>query len=576
MLDIMKKFLHGKIFLCAAFAPVCMMIEVLMDLQQPTFMSHIIDEGVGKGDVHYILHTGGIMIICAFVGMLGGIGCSILSNYAGTFAGKNIRKELFYKIQSLSFTQIDQLKPSSLITRLTNDVMQIQTMITMLLKSMVRAPLLCIGAILMSFSLSPKLSLIFCVVLPILICIAIYIVKKTIPMYTTVQDCIDRMNIVMRENLLGIRVIKTFRLEKNQSTRFIKANEQLKNSNIYAQKKTFLLMPIVTLMMNISVIAVLWFGGLMSVANELQAGKIMAFINYMVQITNALLMMVNFAVNISRAQASSKRIKEVMSLSENMKDNNIKYIPSTSDIIFDHVSFRYAQKEYALSNVSFQIKQGEMIGIIGATGSGKSTLAYLLERFYDPQNGVIRIGGVDIKDISITTLREKISLIMQDSILFSGTIKRNLLFGNPQASLHEIHQALGIAKAEDFIVNDTQGLKRKVEQRGKNFSGGQKQRLNIARTLLKNPDILIIDDATSALDLSTEAQLLENIEKIYAEKTKILIAQRVASLLKCDQIFVLDQGKLIAKGTHHELLHSCEIYRSIAISQLGKEVLSYE
>lgn len=573
MLKLMRQYLKGKALACALLSPMFMFLEVLMDLSQPTMMSNIIDYGVGRGDMTYILQTGGWMILFAFLGVIGGAGCSILSNYAGTYTGGALRKRLFQKIQELSLAEIDRLETSSLITRLTNDVMQIQTMIMTLLRTLTRSPMLCIGGILMSFALSPKLALILCVTLPLLICFAVWIVSRTVPMFTDVQDSIDGMNTVMRENLLGVRVIKTFRLEPHQFARFKKANDRMRDETIKAQGATFLLMPIVTLLMNFSVVAVLWFGGNMEMAGNLQAGKIMAFINYMVQITNAMLMMVNFAVSISRAQASAERVSEVLETAVSVTETACPRLPKNFDIAFHQVGFRYSRGEYAVQDLSFSIREGERVGIIGATGSGKSTLVSLLERFYDATEGSITIGGVDIRDIPISYLRKKVGTVLQEPILFSGTVEDTMRFGRRDAEMEEVENALCDANAMEFIKKMPLYLDSHVEQRGKNFSGGQKQRLTIARTLLQKPEIMILDDSTSALDLATEASLLKAVAEGRKGKTLILIAQRVSSLMNCDTILVLDQGKRAAMGSHSELLKTSEIYRSIAVSQLGEEVL---
>ncbi len=452
--------------------------------------------------------------------------------------------------------------------------MQIQNMFLMLLRGMVRSPLLCIGGIVMSSLLSPRLAIVFCVILPIIIACVAFVMMKSVPLYTQMQLWLDKVNTVMRENLLGVRVVKAFNMEDKQNARFSKVNTEFTEKSIQAQNLTFTLMPIATLIMNLSVVAILWFGGNMVVFRELEVGKIMAFVNYLVQITNSLIMLVSMIINISRAQASADRIKEVLECETSIKECSSQVLPKNYDIEFKNVSFRYGENgDYVLKNLSFMFKEGQTIGIIGATGSGKSSVVSLIPRLYEATCGQVLIGGYDIKAIPIQHLRSSIGIVLQENVLFQGTVKENMNFGNEEADEAEIWDSLHIAQAEDFIQALSDKLQSQVEQRGKNFSGGQKQRLSIARTLLKNPKILIFDDSRSAVDLSTEARLQFEIAKKMNGNTIIIIAQRISGLMDADTILMLDNGSIIAKGTHKELLQSNEVYRNIAVSQLGKEVL---
>jgi len=571
MFKLVSRYLRGGALACTILAPLLMLIEVTMDLQQPTLMSDILDNGVANGDLHYVLVTGIRMIIYALIGLVGGGGCCILSAYAAVRVGGDVRAKMFAKIQSLSFAEIDNLKTSSLITRMTNDVMQVQNMIMMVLRGMVRSPLLCVGGVVMALLLSPRLALVLCAALPLLVVFTVTVITRTIPMFTKMQGQIDRVNTVMRENLLGVRVVKAFTMEQPQFERFGGVNNGLVDVSIRAQSATFLLMPIVTLIMNLSVAAILWFGGNMEISGILEAGKIMAFVNYMIQITNSLVMMVNMIVNISRAQASTQRIEEVFNTKPSIAEPAAPKAPQGYDVEFSHVSFRYGTGEYVLRDLSFTLAQGRRAGIIGATGCGKSTLVSLIPRLYDVTDGRITIGGADVRDIPVALLRREVGVVLQDSLLFSGDIAENLRYGDSEASEDALRRAAAAAEAEEFIEKLPDGLGSRVEQRGKNFSGGQKQRLSIARTLLQNPRILILDDATSAVDLATEARMQSSIRADMAGSTVITIAQRISTVMDCDVILVLDQqGRLTASGSHRELMRTCELYRSIVVSQLGE------
>lgn len=569
------KYMKGNAVIYTILAPLMMFIEVIMDLNQPKLMADIIDIGVANGDIQYVLNIGFKMIIVAIIGILGGMLCGVFATLASMTMGKNMRQGLFDKIQDLSFLEIDKFKTSSLITRLTNDITQVQNMVMMALRGMVRSPLICLGGIMMAFSISIKLSMIFLVAIPLIILSVLLITSKSIPFFTEMQNKIDNVNLVMRENLLGVRLVKAFNIEEKVGKRFNNANDDLMTTSIKAQSVTILLWPIVTLIMNLSVVAVLWFGGNYVNNGSLQIGKIMAFINYLVQIMGSLNMLVMITINFSRARVSANRINEVLEVDSSIKDNeNAKDIDSF-DIEFKDVYFKYNRDgDYVLKGISFKAKEGEKIGVIGATGSGKSSLISLIPRLYDTTSGTVNIGGQDVRDLKLNELRKIIGVVLQDTILFSGSIADNLKFGKEDATEDMMNSVVKDAQAFEFISSSDEGYKREVGQRGKNLSGGQKQRISIARTLMKNPKILILDDSSSALDMKTEANLQKAIKERMKDSTVFLIAQRISAVMDSDKIIVLDNGEIIGLGTHEELIKNCEIYRSIAISQLGEEAVA--
>ncbi|WP_286184118.1 ABC transporter ATP-binding protein [Clostridium sp. CCUG 7971] len=569
------RYLRGSAIICAILAPITMSLEVIMDLLQPTLMANIIDIGVANGDLSYVFNIGLKMIITAIISFVAGISCSFFASIAAMKMGENLRQGIFDKIQTLSFLEIDKFKTSSLITRLTNDVTQVQNMVLMGLRIMVRAPLLAIGGLFMAIRLSSKLSLILAVSIPIIIVSVAFILRKSMPLFKVAQEKLDKINIVMRESILGVRVIKSFTIEKNQEKIFNEVNSELMNNSIKSQNMNLVLWPIASLIMNLTVVAVLWIGGNMVNTGSIEVGKIMAFINYLMQIMNSIIMVIGISLNFSRAKASSDRINEVLNTESSIKDSKDSVEINNFDIEFKDVCFKYNKhSELVLENISFKAKQGEKIGIIGSTGCGKSSFVNLIPRLYDVTSGEVLIGGVNVKNIKLKDLRDNIGIVLQDSILFSGTIEDNLTFGNENADMKLMESSSKDAQAYEFIKSKEDTYKSIVEQRGKNLSGGQKQRLSIARTLIKNPKILIMDDSSSALDMATEAKLQDAINSRMKELTVITIAQRISGVMEADKIIVLNDGKISAMGTHDELLKNSEIYKSIAVSQLGEEVTS--
>ena len=568
------KFFKGSAVICAILAPLVMILEVAMDLLQPTLLSNIIDIGVANHDLNYVLITGLKMIIAAIVGLFAGGACSFLAAIASIKLAEEVRQGLFDKIQTLSFLELDKLKTSSLITRLTNDVTQIQQMTNMLLRMMVRAPSTAIGGLVMAIILSKELSKIFVVAIPIILIVVMIILKKSFPLFKKMQQKIDNINLVMRESILGIKIIKALVIEDKQKDRFNDANEELTMASIKSQSMNLLLLPISTFIMNLTVVSVLWFGGNMFVSGNIEIGKIMAFINYLLQIMASIMMVINCMIMFSRAQVSAARINEVLDTKASIENKENCEEVKNFDIEFKNVFFKYNDhSDNVLEDISVKIKEGEKVGIIGSTGCGKTSFVNLIPRLYDATSGEILIGGVNVKNINIKQLREDVAIVLQESILFSGDIKSNLKLGNKNASEEELISASKDSQAYEFIMNKDNKFDEAVEQRGKNLSGGQKQRLSIGRTLIKNPKIFIMDDSSSALDMATEARLQTSIRNRMKDNTVLIIAQRISAVMDLDKIIVMDDGKISDMGSHKELLERSEIYRSIAVSQLGEEVL---
>ncbi|MGC8930464.1 MAG: ABC transporter ATP-binding protein [Dictyoglomus sp.] len=559
-------------------APLLMLVEVICDLYQPNLLAKIVDQGILKNNFQVILNTGLIMLGIAMIGMIGGVGCTIFSSIASQNFGKDLRNELFKKVQKLSFHSIDKFKSSSLITRLTNDVTQLQTLVMMALRIMVRAPLLFIGGIIMAISLNKNLSFIFLLSIPVLIALFLFIMKRSFPLFSEVQKRIDYVNSVVRENLVGIRLVRAFRREDYERERFKYANTALMNAIIKALMLMIIAMPLFMLVMNFSILAVLWFGGLLVERGNMQVGEVMAYINYMGQILFSLMMIGNILIFISRASASASRVVEVLEEKidiEDKEESDTRSIES-GKVKFEHVYFSYFKdREPVLIDIDFEAEAGEIIGIIGTTGSGKSTLVNLIPRLYDATSGRILVDGRDVRDINLRVLRSAISMVPQDIILFSGTIKENICWGKEDATDEEVIEAAKIAQAHDFIIRLPNGYDTVIGERGVTLSGGQKQRIAIARALIKKPKILILDDATSAVDFVTEQKIIRGLKEIMKHCTTFLIAQRVSTMMNADKIIILDRGRIVGFGTHYELLEKNPIYQEIYRSQIDEEVVKH-
>jgi ATP-binding cassette subfamily B protein len=557
-------------------APLLMLLEVSMDLLQPMFMQKIVDVGIQNMDMDYVIKMLMLMIGVALIGLLGGMGCSAFSAMAAFNAGADIRNDLFEKVQSLSFGNIDRLETGNLITRLTNDVVQVQQIFMMCMRIMARAPFQIIGSFIMAFIISPKLSMILVIVVPIIVVCLVIVIKKGYPLFIIVQEKLDKVNKVMQENLAGIRVVKAFVRKDYEEKRFGKANNDLMDITVKVSRVVAFIMPIMMFLLNVGVIAVVWFGAIEVKDGGIQVGEVMAFINYLLQLLSSLIMIASILMMVSKAEASSNRISEVLDTNADITDEeNAEEIKEMEgNLVFDNVSFSYSKnkEEYILKNISFTAEPGELVAILGSTGSGKTTLVSLIPRLYDVDEGKITIDGKDVRKIRNKNLRKHIGMVMQQTVLFSGTILDNIKYGIPNASFDEVLEATGSAQADTFIQEFKNGYETSLGQRGVNLSGGQKQRIAIARALITKPSILILDDSTSAVDVTTEI-LIQNALKDKLKNTTILmVAQRISSVLEADKIIVLEEGKIIATGNHKELIKSSEVYKDIYRSQLSEEV----
>lgn len=564
---------YGVVF-CISL--VFLALEALCDLLQPTIMSRIVDVGVAQRDLNYVLSTGGLMLGVTAVGAVAASMRNVLSTYVSQNFGAQLRSDLFKKVQSLSFANIDRFDRASLVTRLTNDVNQVQVFVNGMMRIFVKAPLMCIGGLFMAAQLNLELSVVLAVVVPIVGLFIFLNMKIGFPFFMKVQQALDKVNGVMREYLSGVRVVKAFNRFDFEVAKFSEANEELQAKSVMATRMMSIFSPAIMLTVNLGIVAVLWMGGMAAERGDMQVGHIIAFTNYMTQILFSL-MMISMVFNMFvRAKASAGRIGEVFAEENRMtwKESAAPAAGAGGRIDFENVSFSYegADGEPVLKNISFSCLPGETVGIIGSTGSGKSSLVGLIPRFYDVTAGTVRVNGQDVRDIDPKRLREKMAIVPQQTMLFTGTVTENLRWGKEDATFEEIERAAKMAQAHDFLARTPDGYETRVGQGGINFSGGQKQRLSIARALVRNPEILILDDSTSAVDVATEAKIKEALREYARGLTCILIAQRITSVMDADKIVVLDRGELVGIGTHASLLASCCVYQEIFQSQLGREV----
>ena len=557
--------------------PLLMLTEVAGEIMLPKLMSMIINNGVAQRNVQYILSVGGLMILATLVMAIGGIGGAYFSVKAAVSFTSDLRADLFSKVQEFSFKNIDAYSTGSLVTRLTNDIQQVQNVLMMGLRMAMRAPGMFIGALLMAFMMNARLAVVILVVIPLLTAAIAVILKTAFPRFTAMQKKLDQLNSGIQEALTNVRVIKSFVRGSYEEKRFAGANEELKESSLDAFKVVILNMPIMMLMMNITTLGVVWFGGKQILAGSMPVGDLTAFTSYIVQILMSLMMLAMVLLQSSRALASLRRITEVLDTQISLSDEGCalpqKRVNSGS-VEFKDVTFRYYKenKEAVLSHISFKVESGQVLGIIGSTGSGKTTLVQMIPRLYDTDRGQVLVDGVDVRDYSLKNLRDGVGMVLQKNVLFSGTIMENLMWGDSAASREEILAASKAAQADPFVSSFTEGYLTELGQGGVNVSGGQKQRLCIARALLKKPRILILDDSTSAVDTATEAKIRESFGTTLKGATKIIIAQRISSVIDADQILVLDEGKIVGLGSHEQLLKDCGPYQEIYYSQMDREV----
>ncbi len=557
--------------------PLCMITEVIGEVLMPMFLKIIINQAQeGTLTVESSLSTSLLMALTAVLMMVGGVGGAYFAAKASVNYAADLRSDVYRKVQEFSFSNIDKFQTGSLVTRLTNDVTQIQNFINMLLRMCLRSPGMMIGGLIMAITLKPDLALVLAVTVPLMVITVAIVIKIGFSRFSRVQTKIDKLNSTVQENITNVRVVKSFVREDYEKEKFNEANGSLKKSGMDAYKVMILMSPAMTLIMNITTCLVIWFGSRLVTGGNMLTGDLSAFITYVSQILMSLTMLTMIFVSSSRAIASGKRIGEVLDEKIDINDNDAKHKDLEvlrGEIEFSGVSFRYYKnnEEKVLDDISLKIPAGATVGIIGSTGCGKSTLVSLIPRLYDADEGKISVDGVDVRDYDMTRLREGVGMVLQKNVLFSGSIEDNLRWGDQEADTAEIERVAGAAQAHSFITSFADGYKTKLEQGGTNVSGGQKQRLCIARALLKKPKILILDDSTSAVDTATEARIREEFKNSLAGSTKIIIAQRISSVIDADMIVVMNEGKITGIGTHDELLFNNTEYTEIYNSQMSEK-----
>ncbi len=558
----------------AILGPIFKLIEAILELFVPIVMAKIIDIGVQNKDINYVFKMGSVLILLGAVGLVFALICQYYASIASQGAGTSIRSKLYKHINNLSYTEIDEIGTPTLITRLINDINQIQTGIAMLIRLGTRSPFIIIGSTIMAISIDLKLSIIFLITTPLIALVIYLVMSKSLPLYKVIQGKLDNLSLITRENLEGSRVIKAFSKEDNEKERFKIATSGLSNTSINVGKISALLNPITYMIMNVAIIAILWYGGIRVNIGSLTQGEVIAFINYITQILLSLIVFSQLIVTLTKGATSANRVLEIMNISPTIIDNKLsnEYTCKNNDALieFKDVSFSYKDSnEYSLKDINLIMNKNETIGIIGGTGSGKTTLINLIPRFYDTSKGQVLVKGIDTKNYKLKDLRNLIRIVPQKAVLFKGTILDNLKWGKEDATTYEINEALEISQSKSFIETLPEGIYSKVLQGGKNFSGGQKQRLTIARALISKPEILILDDSSSALDFATDAALRKALKEKTKETTVLIVSQRASSIKNADKIVVLDNGEIAGIGTHDYLLENCEVYNEIYSSQLN-------
>ncbi|EHC1582264.1 ABC transporter ATP-binding protein [Listeria monocytogenes] len=550
--------------------------QVIGQLYLPTLMSNIIDKGVVTGDTDYIWSTGMQMLLISFASVILSVIVVYLASRISMGFGKDLRDKIFTKVEDFSLQEFDKVGTSSLITRTTNDVVQIQNVLYMMMRLMVMAPIMLLGGIIMAVGRDAKLSLIFVVVLPLLLLLVVILGGKAMPMFKSLQKKMDKLNRVIREGLTGIRVVRSFNRNEDELEKFEEANADYATTAIKVNRLLSLMSPLMMLLMNLTSIAIVWIGSIFIGNGDMQVGDLMAFIQYAMQIMMSFMMLSAVFIMIPRAGASAERINEVLDMNaEILNPENPKTSTPPAKLSFENVTFRYEGAEKpVIEDITFEANAGETVAIIGSTGAGKSTLINMIPRFYDVESGVVKINGIDVREMDQSSLRQKIGLVPQKAVLFTGTIASNMRYGKEDATDEEIWTALRTAQAENFVSKLANGLGSRVEQGGNNFSGGQKQRLSIARSLIRKPEIYIFDDSFSALDFKTDAKLREALKAETTEAVTLIVAQRITSVVNSDQIIVMNEGKIAGIGTHEELKESNQIYQEIMRSQLSEEEIA--
>ena len=556
-------------------APLFKMLEASFELFVPLVMAAIIDTGIATGDKQYIFKMGGLLVALALIGLACSVTAQFFSAKAAVGFSTKLRHELFSHIQSLSYTELDTLGTSTLITRMTSDVNQLQNGVNLTLRLLLRSPFIVFGAMIMAFTVDVKAALIFVVAIPVLSIVVFGIMLVSMPLYKKVQAALDKVLGRTRENLAGARVIRAFCKEKEEIDSFTEDNEQLLNIQVFVGKISAAMNPVTYIIVNAALIAILWTGAVRVDNGIITQGAVVALVNYMSQILVELVKLANLIIQLTKALACAKRIENVLATQNTQKDCDIKgdnAVQNVSDnntaIEFKNVSLTYkGAGDESLTDIDFKVKKGQTVGIIGGTGSGKSSLVNLIPRFYDATQGAVYIDGQDVRTYNMDKLRQKIGIVPQKAVLFKGTILENLMWGNENASKEDIERALEISQSKEFVDGKEGRLEYKIAQGGKNLSGGQKQRLTIARAIVRNPQILILDDSASALDYATDAKLRKAIKEMNNDMTVIIVSQRASSIMYADQIVVLDDGKMVGVGTHEELLEKNEVYQEIYYSQ---------
>ena len=555
--------------------PLFKLLEASFELLVPLIMANIVDVGIKNGNLPYVMKMCAVMVGLGALGLM----CSVTAQYfaakAATGFGTALRKDLFDHINGLSYTELDTIGTSTLVTRMTSDTNQAQAGVNLVLRLFLRSPFIVAGAVVMAFMVNAKLAWIFVVLVPILSLVIYGIMMLSIPIYKKAQSSLDRVLLLTRENLAGARVIRAFSRQQEEKLEFEEESTLLMNTQLMVGKISALLNPITYVIINGAIIIVLWFGGKTVNTGELTQGELIALINYMSQILLSLIVLANLVIAFTKASASAIRINEVFAQKSDMQEGTLAAKPADRKykVEFDHVDFAYKGNKNALTDIQIKVLKGQTIGIIGGTGSGKSTAVNLIPRFYDATEGRVLMDGVDVKEYPFEQLRTKTGMVPQNAVLFKGTIRENMMWGKKDASDEEIYRALDLAQAREFVDGKSEGLDTMIMQGGKNFSGGQKQRLTIARALVGEPEVLILDDSASALDYATDANLRRAIATETQGMTVFIVSQRASSIKNADQILVLDDGRQAGLGTHEELLNECEVYREICMSQLSEKEL---